>query len=178
MTIREPICGSGICLTPLTTASVDEWLRWMQDPETTRYLYAPGEQPREPHTAASLLDWGRHILADPERIVFGLEERDGGRLIGDARLTPRRAKRAKFSIMIGVTEYRGRGLGREATDLACAFGFEQLGLREIVLEVDPRNLAAVRTYLGVGFERGVGAGMRLGHARWLEQRAVARSGAT
>ena len=167
MTIREPIYGESVCLTPLTTASVDEWVRWMDDPETTRYLYAPGEQPREPHSAVSLLDWGRRILADPQRIVFGLEERVGGRLIGDARLTPTRAGRAKFSIMIGVTEFRGRGLGREATELVCRFGFEQLGLREIVLEVDPRNLAAVRTYLGAGFERAAGAGMRLGRERWL-----------
>lgn len=167
MTIREPICGESVCITPLTTASVDEWVRWMDDAETTRYLYAPGEQPLQPHSATSLLDWGRRILADPERIVFGLEERGGGRLIGDARLTPTRAGKAKFSIMIGVTEFRGRGLGREATELVCRFGFEQLGLREIVLEVDPRNLAAVRTYLGAGFERAAGAGMRLGRERWL-----------
>ena len=65
---------------------MNEWVRWMDDPETTRYLYAPGEAPREPHTVTSLLDWGRRILADPQRFVFGLEERAGGRLIGDARL--------------------------------------------------------------------------------------------
>jgi len=165
VTIREPICGPRICLAPLSTASVDEWVRWMDDPATTRYLYAPGEQPREPHTRVSLLDWGRRILADPERVVFALEERAGGRLIGDARLTPIRGGRAKFSIMIGVAACRGRGLGREATELVCRFGFDQLGLGEIVLEVDPRNLAAVRTYLAVGFEQGAGAAMRLSRAR-------------
>jgi len=35
-----------------------------------------------------------------------------------------------------------------------------------VLEVDPRNLAAVRTYLAAGFEHGPGAGMRLTRSRW------------
>lgn len=166
MTIREPICGQGVCLVSLSTASVDEWVRWMDDPETTRYLYAPGEAPREPHTAASLLDWGRRILADPERMVFGLEERAGGRLIGDARLTPLRGGRVKFSIMIGRGEFRGRGLGREATDLVCCYAFERLRATEVVLEVDPRNLAAVRTYLAAGFEHGPGAAMQLTSARW------------
>jgi RimJ/RimL family protein N-acetyltransferase len=166
VTIREPICGRGVCLVPLSTASVGDWVRWMGDPETTRYLYAPGEEPREPHTAGSLLDWGRRILADPERLVFGLEERAGGRLIGDARLTPVRGRRAKFSIMIGVSEFRGRGLGREATELVCRFAFEQLDMSEVVLEVDPRNVAAVRTYLATGFERGAGAAMRLTRERW------------
>ena len=166
MTIREPICGEGVCLVSLSAASVDDWVRWMDDPETTRYLYAPGEAPREPHTVASLLDWGRRILADPQRMVFGLEERAGGRLIGDARLTPIRGGRMKFSIMIGLGEFRGRGLGREATDLVCRYAFEQLGATEIVLEVDPRNLAAVRAYLAVGFEHGVGPAMQLQPARW------------
>jgi RimJ/RimL family protein N-acetyltransferase len=166
VTIREPICGRGVCLVSLSAASVDEWVRWMDDPETTRYLYAPGEAPREPHTATSLLDWGRRILADPQRLVFGLEERAGGRLIGDARLTPVRGGRMKFSIMIGVSEFRGRGLGREATDLVCRYAFEQLGAAEIVLEVDPRNLAAVRAYLAVGFEHGAGPAMQLTRRRW------------
>ena len=72
----------------------------------------------------------------------------------------------KFSIMIGVGEFRGRGLGREATDLVCGYAFEQLGASEIVLEVDPRNLAAVRAYLGVGFEHGAGPAMQLTRGRW------------
>jgi RimJ/RimL family protein N-acetyltransferase len=166
VTIREPICGRSVCLAPLSTASVGEWVRWMDDPETTRYLYAPGEQPHEPHTAASLLDWGRRILADTERVVFALEEQGGGRLIGDARLTPVRGGRAKFSIMIGVSEFRGRGLGSEATRLVCRFAFEELNMREIVLEVDPRNLAAVQAYLAAGFERGPGNDMRLTRPGW------------
>ena len=168
MTIREPICGRDVCLAPLSTATVSEWLRWMDDPETTRYLYAPGEQPREEPSESSLLDWGRRILADTERLVFALQDGASGRLIGDARLTPIGRGRAKFSIMIGVSEFRGRGLGREATELVCRFGFEQLDLGAIVLEVDPRNLAAVRTYLGAGFEHGSGAAMRLTRERWLE----------
>jgi RimJ/RimL family protein N-acetyltransferase len=49
--------------------------------------------------------------------------------------------------MIGAAEFRGRGIGTEATGMVCRFGFEQLGLREITLEVDPRNQAAVHAYL-------------------------------
>ena len=52
------------------------WVRWMNDPETTRYLYAPGDHPRQPQTEQALRDWGRTMLADPRRIVFGLRERD------------------------------------------------------------------------------------------------------
>ena len=161
MTIKQPICGRLVCLAPLSTDAVGDWVRWMDDPDTTRYLYAPGDKPVQPHTPSSLLDWGRRILSDPERVVFALRHRDSGRLIGDARLTPVGRGRAKFSIMIGSGEYRGRGIGTEATAMVCRYGFEQLGLREITLEVDPRNGAAVRAYLNVGFEHDGVTTMRL-----------------
>jgi RimJ/RimL family protein N-acetyltransferase len=173
VTIREPICGALVCLVPLSTDSVGDWVRWMDDPGTTRFLYAPGERPPAPHTPCSLLDWGRRILADPERVVFGLQERESERLIGDARLTPAGHGRAKFSIMIGVGEFRGRGIGGEATAMVCRYGFTQLGLREIMLEVDPRNEPAVRAYLRAGFEHGRGNGMRLSLSRWEQVVATA-----
>ena len=161
VTIKEPICGQLVCLATLSTDSVGDWVRWMDDPTTTRYLYAPGDQPVQPHSPSSLLDWGRRILSDPERVVFALRHRDSDRLIGDARLTPVGRRRAKFSIMIGAAEFRGRGIGTEATGMVCRFGFEQLGLREITLEVDPRNQAAVHAYLNVGFEHDGTTTMRL-----------------
>jgi RimJ/RimL family protein N-acetyltransferase len=161
VTIREPICGRLVCLAPLSTDAIGDWVRWMDDPDTTRYLYAPGDQPAQPHTPSSLLDWGRRILSDPERVVFALRHRETDMLIGDARLTPVGRGRAKFSIMIGAGDYRGRGIGTEATAMVCRYGFEQLGLREIVLEVDPRNEPAVRAYRNVGFEHDGVTTMRL-----------------
>jgi RimJ/RimL family protein N-acetyltransferase len=165
MTIREPICGRLVCLAPLSTDSVGDWVRWMEDPDTTRYLYAPGDRPAHAPTPSGLLDWGRRILSDPERIVFALTDTASNRLIGDARLTPLGRGRAKFSIMIGVGDFRGRGLGTEATALVCRYGFEQLGLREIVLDVDPRNERAVRAYRTVGFEHDGAITMRLPRGR-------------
>ncbi|HET6848728.1 MAG TPA: GNAT family protein [Gaiellales bacterium] len=166
MTIREPICGRLVCLAPLSTESVGDWVRWMEDPDTTRYLYAPGERPAQPPTPSGLLDWGRRILSDPDRVVFALRESGSQRLIGDARLTPISRRRAKFSIMIGVGEFRGHGLGTEATALVCRYGFAQMALNEIVLDVDPRNEPAVRAYQAVGFEHHGAITMRLTRSRF------------
>jgi RimJ/RimL family protein N-acetyltransferase len=162
VTIREPVCGALVCLTALSVEDAPLWERWMADPETTRYLYAPGDRPRQPQTEKTLRDWGRTMLADPQRIVFGLRERAGGRSIGDSRLAPGpRSRSARFSIMIGDAEYRGRGIGTEATSLVCTYGFEQLGLDEILLEVDPQNEPAIRAYLAVGFTHARRRVMRL-----------------
>jgi RimJ/RimL family protein N-acetyltransferase len=162
MTIGEPLCGDLVCLAPLTVDDAPAWARWMADPGTTRYLYAPGDEPRQPQTEDALREWGRTMLADPHRIVFGLREREGGASIGDSRLAPGVGGRtARFSIMIGDGRYRGRGMGTEATWLVCRYGFENMRLEEIRLEVDPQNLAAVRAYETVGFTHGRRRGMRL-----------------
>jgi RimJ/RimL family protein N-acetyltransferase len=162
VTIREPLCGELVCLAPLTVEDAPAWERWMNDPETIRYLYAPGDHPRQPQTEAALREWGRTMLADPRRIVFGLREREGGASIGDSRLAPGPGSRtARFSIMIGDRRFRGLGMGTEATWLVCRYGFDQLGLEEIRLEVDPQNAAAVRAYESVGFVHGRRRSMRL-----------------
>ena len=69
-------------------------------------------------------------------------------MIGNARLQLWAFSRARFSILIGEATHRGSGQGTEATALVCRYAFERLGLREIVLDVDPRNLAAVGAYRG------------------------------
>jgi RimJ/RimL family protein N-acetyltransferase len=173
MTIREPICGELVCLGPLRVTTATDWVRWMEDPDTTRYLYAPGERPREAFTLSVALDWGRRVLADPHRLVFAITERATRRTVGDARLVPSGRRRARFSIVIGERSARGRGLGGEATALVCGYGFDQLGLEQIDLEVDPRNQAAVRAYMRVGFERTGRRTMRLTRQRWEQAPAAA-----
>ena len=160
MTIAERIRGRLVTLAPLRIEDVELWVRWLSDPDTTRYLYGRGERPPAPPTHRSLLDWGRRMLADPQRLAFGLED-ESGLVIGNARLTPMGGRRARFSIVIGEASHRGRGAGTEATRMVCDYGFEQLGLTEIVLDVDPRNAAAVAAYRRAGFRSGRGSSMRL-----------------
>ena len=63
--------------------------------------------------------------------------------------------------MIGERDARGRGIGTEATRLACRYGFETMGLREIELDVHPGNTPAIKAYLAAGFEHARGTTMRL-----------------
>ncbi|HUZ84756.1 MAG TPA: GNAT family N-acetyltransferase [Gaiellales bacterium] len=161
MTIAERIRGRLVTLAPLRIADLELWVRWLADADTTRYLYGRGERPPAPPTAVALEDWGWRILADPFRIAFGLEDAGSGQVIGNARLSPMGGRRSRFSIVIGEAGHRGRGLGTEATAMVCDYGFRQLGLREVVLDVDPRNAAAVAAYRRAGFRQGRGSSMHL-----------------
>ena len=50
-----------------------------------------------------------------------------------------------------VAALRGQGLGREITRLVVAWGFGELGLHRIELEVLAFNTRAIRCYLACGF---------------------------
>jgi RimJ/RimL family protein N-acetyltransferase len=161
MTIAERIVGALVALAPLEPADSPSWARWLGDPVTTRYLYGRRGPPDRPATLPELRSWGRQALADPNLIAFGIEEVGEGTVIGNARLQLWAFSRARFSILIGEAAHRGSGQGTEATALVCRYAFERLGLREIVLDVDPRNLAAAGAYRRVGFQPGRGDSMRL-----------------
>ncbi len=161
MTIGERIVGALVALAPLDPADAPAWARWLSDPDTTRYLYGRRGPPERAATVAELRSWGRQAVVDTQLVVFGIEEAGGGTVIGNARLHLWAWSRARFSILIGEAAHRGSGQGTEATALVCRYAFERLGLREVILDVDARNVPAVRAYRKVGFEPGRGDSMRL-----------------
>jgi len=59
---------------------------------------------------------------------------------------------ATFGIFIGEADCRGQGLGEEAVRTLCRFGFEELRLAKVRLDVYEGN-PAIRTYERVGFRR-------------------------
>lgn len=164
MTIGERIRGALVALAPLDPADAPAWERWLNDPATTRYLYGRRGPPDSVATLPELRSWGRQALADPHLVAFGIEETGGGTVIGNARLQLWAWSRARFSILIGEADHRGSGQGREATALLCRYAFEELDVGEIMLEVDPRNVPAVRAYEAVGFRHTRGQMMRLRRA--------------
>lgn len=173
MTIRDRIVGERVALSPLSVADAPAWARWLNDPDTTRYLYGRHRRrPRGRVTEREATQWGRRMLADPLRLAVGLEELEHGAVVGNARLVPEGRRRFRFSIVIGEAEHRGGGLGGEATRLICRYAMEQMDAREVVLEVDPRNIPAVRAYLSAGFVPGRRDSMLLRFERALDSSAT------
>ncbi len=80
-------------------------------------------------------------------------ERESHERIGQVSLQilSNEARVARVSILIGSAAYRGRGYGRAALGLMLKFGFRELDLQRIELNVMATNTAAIRTYTGLGF---------------------------
>lgn len=73
------------------------------------------------------------------------------RPIGSANLHRIRGRAASFAIAIGEKDYWGKGYGAEATRLMLDYGFNALGLHDVMLEVYSNNERGIRNYRRAGF---------------------------
>jgi RimJ/RimL family protein N-acetyltransferase len=127
---------------------VEDRYRWMNDPETVRYLgMRPQRLSRE--EARKYLE---ACAASSDPMEFAIEA--DGRHIGGCclRALHHVARSAEFGIVIGEAEYRGKGYGTEVAALMVRIGFEQFNLNRIWLVVNAENAAGRRAYEKAGFQ--------------------------
>ena len=126
----------------------DLYVRWLNDPAVYPYLMRDRPLSRVEEEA-----WLSNAGGRPDDAVFLIELREGSRPIGGCGLhgvrSPSRA--AELGIFIGEADCRERGLGREAMELLCYYGFRMLNLNRIGLRVYEYNPRAIRCYERAGF---------------------------
>jgi len=132
-----------LVLDELRDADSDALFAWINDPKLVEHsaVFAPVQ--RAEHDA-----WLAAVRADPDVAIFAV--RDSGRLVGTGQLI-RDGEKAELRIRIGETDARDRGLGTEAVRRLVAFGFGEMGLERIWLQVFKRNARAIRAYEKAGF---------------------------
>jgi ribosomal-protein-alanine N-acetyltransferase len=125
-------------------------LAYGRDPEFRRMVGGdPNTLP--PLTAADVEHWYSQAVQEPHHWIIQAE----GRCIGTARLHALDAenRRAKYAVGIFGPEFRGRGLGTEATHLVLAYAFDVLALHRVELRVLAFNERAIACYEKCGFVR-------------------------
>jgi len=108
---------------------------------------------RETFQFEQIRDWYLSRNDAVERFDLAVIERATGEFAGEVVLNEfDSGKRScSFRISLRGPDFFGRGLGTEATALMVGYGFEELGLERITLEVLARNPRARRVYEKVGF---------------------------
>lgn len=153
--------GEQVYLRPAERDDIDLFVRWFADAETTRYLgvRAPFSKAMEERWFESMLEQqgkrGYHfvicLLADDRPIgtagFHHVNQEDGN---------------ASFGISIGEKSEWSKGYGTDALRTICDFGFGQLRLERVELDVYDDNHRAKRSYGKAGF---VGEGV-LRHAHY------------
>lgn len=143
------ISGEHVALGPMSRDHLDQALRWINDFGTIRTM---GQPPR-PMTYDAEVEWYESVRKSDTDVVFAIYDRQSNQLIGSAGLHQInwRHRTAEFGIMIGEPEFRGRGLGTEATRLILDYAFRHLGLLNVMLRVAAINEAGIRAYTAAGF---------------------------
>jgi diamine N-acetyltransferase len=164
VTEHEPdlvVVGERVALGPIRKDLAETYARWMNS-EGVRY----GLGNVKVATPESEGKWVDEVLEKgakdpPEVAEFTIYDRSDHAPVGTAGLFDIEYLHGscEFGILLG--DRRGQGLGTEATRLVLRWGFETLGLRNVLLQVFDWNAEAQRAYERVGFRR---VGVRRGSA--------------
>jgi RimJ/RimL family protein N-acetyltransferase len=149
-----------IYLRPAERSDLPLFVRWLGDAEVTRHLAV-----RAPFSEAMEEKWFERAIERQGRDTyhFVICLLADGRPIGaaDLREISLEDGRAAFGIVIGEKGEWNRGYGTEALAAICDFGFGQLRLERIELDVYAGNARAQRSYEKAGFQ--VEGTLRHGH---------------
>lgn len=131
-------------------ADLDRMLRWVNDREVTRHLNV-----RYPYSRlaeeAFITDRASQVMTYAN-VHFAIETKDGAHIggLGFHVVQPENRK-ATLGIMIGDKECWSKGYGADALLTLLRFGFDQMNLHRIELNVDADNERAIACYRKCGF---------------------------
>jgi RimJ/RimL family protein N-acetyltransferase len=102
-------------------------------------------------------DWIRRTWEARQKgteYTFGIEENKKGLLVGSCSLFAVHSinRTAELGIAIWNKSYWDKGIGSEAIQLICSYGFYLINLHSIFLRVHDFNKRAIRVYEKLGFQ--------------------------
>ena len=140
-------------------------VRWSNDREVTRFM---GGRSRYPMPIGAEEAWLRSLCETPmayAHAFFAIETKDG-RHIGNTHLfnVLPEERRAELGIAIGERDCWSQGYGRAAVETLVRFGFDEMNLRRVVLQVFGYNPRGMACYRACGFVEEVRMRQDMWHA--------------
>ncbi len=145
----KKLAGDLCYLSPCSADDAEKWAQWETDLAVSLPLGDEAYVPTSLERARASLN---ETLANREH-VFTIVDRATDDAIGRGMLfaVDHVNRSAMLGILIGETEYWGRGYGQEATRLLVEYGIGLLNLNSIMLGTYAFNARALHCYERVGF---------------------------
>lgn len=144
------IIGKKTYLRPIDADDIDQFVTWLNDEEVRQYLSiaTPFNNIRE-------REWVDNLYKDNSNIILGIVVKESNKHIGNIGLHKISTinRHAELGIFIGDKDSWSKGYGTEAIKLIVDYGFNQLNLHRIYLEVLDFNKRAERSYEKAGFNK-------------------------
>ena len=167
--IKPILTGEKVILRPFDPADFPALLAALADPEVLRLTGTVhnAQATVGADDAERFLNAYRARNAQPDRLDLAVVDRASGECVGEVVLNEwdKGNRSCNFRTLIGPGG-RDRGLGTEALRLIVGYGFEQLGLHRISLEVYAFNPRAQHVYEKAGF---VAEGVLRGALRYEDE---------
>lgn len=121
-------------------------VEWINNPANNRYLHYD-----IPISVSGTEKWFDSHVGDESRYDAVIEA--DGVPVGTIGLLSidRKNCKAEYYIAMGETDYKGKGVAKEASRLILEYGFERLGLNRIYLFTEVENESAQKLFEKVGF---------------------------
>jgi RimJ/RimL family protein N-acetyltransferase len=139
-----------VTLGPLLDSDLPVLFKWINQPDQVHWNSAYRPVSETDHRA-----WFESIRKREDLVIFAIRTVQDNQLIGSCQLhhIDPVHRTAELQIRIGEVDERGRGNGTEAVRQLLRFGFRDLNLHRVYLNVFATNAAAIRTYEKAGFKR-------------------------
>jgi len=169
---KPTLTGERVVLRPFVMDHDAAALRSMlQDPEALKLIgsrHGSGEMPVwDDDAEAKFWDWYSTRNEQPDRLDLAVVDKASGQCVGEVVLNDWNDvnRSCGFRTLLGPTG-RDRGVGTESTRMIIGYGFEQLYLHRISLEVYSFNPRARHVYHKIGF---ISEGVLRDALRWDSQ---------
>lgn len=137
-------------LAPLSLDDAEAFFAIQSDPDVMRYWnHAPWTDIGQARTAIAL---SRDALAEGTRLTLGVRAHGSGQLLGTCLLFAVDTESARAEIGYNLAAAaQGRGYMTEALGRLVDYAFDDLGLRRLEAEIDPRNAPSAKVLERLGF---------------------------
>ncbi|MFX0174491.1 MAG: GNAT family N-acetyltransferase [Candidatus Hodarchaeota archaeon] len=146
------LIGKYVILRGLELTDVDELMKYWNREEVKEFLTV-----FSPHSKEEEIEWIRKTWErrnNGEAYIFGIIDSEKDLYIGniELRVISQILRRGTIGLVIFNPEYWNKGFGTEALKLIINYGFKNINLYSIELEVIEPNLRAQACYRKVGFK--------------------------
>lgn len=142
------LVGSRLYLSPMNVDDAAMYVKWLNDPTVSENIGLD--------TKITTLEGEKEWLRkNQNEYNFAIVLKENDELIGNISFDEVDLihRNATLGIFIGCEEKRGKGYGKEAIKLLLEYGFNNLNLNNIMLNVYSFNKRAIKVYESLGFKK-------------------------
>ncbi|MNU43927.1 Spermidine N(1)-acetyltransferase [compost metagenome] len=137
-----------VYIRPLVLSDANVSYQWRNDSDIWKYTEF---KPDRYISLETEQEWIKGKLENKDERRFAICLKENNQYIGNIQLLTINNGLASFHIFIGEKSLWGNGIGKQATKLILKYAFFELGLKCVLLEVNPLNIPAYKTYERMGF---------------------------